>query len=231
MAGHLSRRTRRLTSPAAVQTPETGVGFPAVLDEKRVIASTGGAHSGALFDGSRAALTNARECRLAGSPWAVTHPGLPRIRTCPIKASGSSGQPFARIGCPVRPPLTTASTAIRRPRVDRGSGLDVPALFPDDGRLTRKPPSLHRLRAGWPVRRLHRYYEALRLLPALRPGLIGFAADLPPCASDASLPGRLAGNRRARVPLGSADPNSRANGGNRQASQVPGEPRRGRAGF
>ena len=123
----------------------------------------------------------------------------------------------------MRPPLTTASTAIRRPRVDRGSGLDVPALFPDDGRLTRKPPSLHRLRAGWPVRRLQRYDEALRRLPARRSGLIGFAADLPPCASDASLPVRLTGNRRARVHLGSADPNSRTNGGNRQASQVPGD--------
>lgn len=27
---------------------------------------------------------------LAGSPWAVSPPGLPQIRTCPIKASGSS---------------------------------------------------------------------------------------------------------------------------------------------
>ena len=31
----------------------------------------------------------------AGSPWAVARPGLPQIRTCPIKASGSSGQSFA----------------------------------------------------------------------------------------------------------------------------------------
>src|SRR5262249_35507692 len=129
------------------------------------------------------------------------------------------------------PPLTTASTAIRRHYVDRGWGLDVPALFPYDGRLTGKPPSLHRLRAGRPVRRLQRYYEALRLLPALRPRLIGFAEDLPPCASDEFAPLRLTGNRRARVHLGSADPNSREDGGNRQASQVPGEPQDGRADF
>src|SRR6185369_7686535 len=102
----------------------------------------------------------------------------------PARPANPSHAPVARCG----PPLTTASTAIRRPCVDRGSGLDVPALFPDDGRLTRKPPSLHRLRAGRPVRRLPWYYEALRLLPALRPRLIGFAEGLPPCASDAFAP-------------------------------------------
>src|SRR5262245_54350578 len=31
---------------------------------------------------------HATEQRVAGSPWAVARPGLPRIRTCPIKASG-----------------------------------------------------------------------------------------------------------------------------------------------
>ena len=129
------------------------------------------------------------------------------------------------------PPLTTASTAIRRPCVDRGSGLDVPALFPDDGWLTRKPPSLHRLRAGRPVRRLQRYYEALRLLPAHRPKLIGFAQDLPPCASDAFAPLAARWQPPGPGPCGSADPRSRTDGGNRQASQVPGEPQGDRADF
>ena len=32
---------------------------------------------------------------VVGSPRAVAHPGLPRIRTCAIDASGSSGQGFA----------------------------------------------------------------------------------------------------------------------------------------
>jgi hypothetical protein len=102
----------------------------------------------------------------------------------PARPANHSHAPVARCD----PQLTTASTAIRRPCVDRESGLGVPALFPDDGRLTGKPPSLHRLRAEWPVRRLQRYYEALRLLSALRPWLIGFAEDLPPCASDEFAP-------------------------------------------
>ena len=70
----------------------------------------------------------------------------------PARPANHSHAPAARCD----PPLTTASSAIRRPCVDRGSGLDGPALFPDDGWLTRKPPSLHRLRAGRPVRRLQR---------------------------------------------------------------------------
>jgi len=107
------------------------------------------------------------------------------------------------------PPLTTASTAIRRPCVDRGSGLGVPALFPGDGRLTRKPPSLHRLRAGRPVRRLPWYYGALRLLTALRPKLIGFAQGLPPCASDAFAPFAARWRPQGPGPWGSADPRSR----------------------
>jgi hypothetical protein len=135
------------------------------------------------------------EGRTAMPTW--TLPGRPGR----LPAQGSHGSGRAQLRHPARPanrshapvarcdpPLATASTAIRRPCVDRGSGLDVPALFPDDGRLTRKPPSLHRLRAGRPVRRLRRYYEALRLLPALRPRLIGFAEDLPPSASDEFAP-------------------------------------------
>jgi hypothetical protein len=88
------------------------------------------------------------------------------------RRSGRAGfphpaRPVNRSHAPVAqcdPPLTTASIAPRRHCVDMGPGLDVPAMFPFGGRLTGKPPSLHRLRAGWPVRRLPWYYEALRLL-------------------------------------------------------------------
>ena len=38
---------------------------------------------------------NVRDGRFAGSPRAVARPGLPQIRTCTIRASGSSGQGFA----------------------------------------------------------------------------------------------------------------------------------------
>src|SRR5215468_5683682 len=152
---------------------------------------------------------------------AVFLPGRPGR----LPAQGSHGSGRAQLRHPARPanhshapvarcdpPLTTASTAIRRPCVDRGPGLDVPALFPDDGRLTRKPPSLHRLRAGWPVRRLQRYYEALRLLPAHRPRLIGFAEDLPPCASDAFAPLAARWRPPGPGPRGSAEPWSRKDG-------------------
>jgi len=123
----------------------------------------------------------------------------------PARPANHSHAPAARCD----PPLTTASTAIRRPCVDRGSGLEVPALFPDDGWLTRKPPSLHQLRAGRPVRRLPRYYEALRLLPAHWPQLIGFAQDLPPCASDDFAPLAAHWQPPGPGPCGSADPKSR----------------------
>src|SRR4051794_28970047 len=52
----------------------------------------------------------------------------------------------------------------------------------------QEPPSLHWLRARSPVRRLPRYYEALRLLHARPARLIGFARAVPPFASAASLP-------------------------------------------
>ena len=116
----------------------------------------------------------------------------------PARPANHSHAPVAQCD----PPLTTASTAIRRHYVDRGSGLDVPALFPDDGRLTGKPPSLHRLRAGRPVRRLPWYYGALRLLTALRPKLIGFAQGLPPCASDAFAPFAARWRPQGPGPLG-----------------------------
>jgi hypothetical protein len=134
----------------------------------------------------------------------------------PARPANHSHAPVARCD----PPLTTASAAIRRPCVDRGSGLDVPALFPDDGRLTRKPPSLRRLRAGWPVRRLQRYYEALRLLPAHRSKLIVFAEDLPPCASDAFAPFAAHWQPQGPGTLKSADPNSRMK--RREQTGLPG---------
>jgi hypothetical protein len=103
------------------------------------------------------------------------------------------------------PPLTTASIALRRHCVDMGSGLDVPAMFPSDGRLTRKPPSLHRLRAGRPVRRLPGYYEALRLLFTRLARLIWFVGRYLR-ASAVSLPGGPDATTEARGNYGSADP-------------------------
>ncbi len=70
----------------------------------------------------------ARPVRLAaGSPRAVARPGLPQIRTCPIKASGSSGRGLAT------PPAT------RRGYVYAVVGPCVPAAFPPGGPATRRP--------------------------------------------------------------------------------------------
>lgn len=55
----------------------------------------------------------------AGSPWAVTRPGLPQIRTCGFPASGSSSQRFTCAGTPSgRPVLPAAAFA---PAVPTGS--------------------------------------------------------------------------------------------------------------
>jgi len=130
------------------------------------------------------------------------------------------------------PPLTTASTAIRRPCVDRGSGLGVPALFPGDGRLTRKPPSLHRLRAGGPFAGFPGTMRPSDSCLPFGPGSLGSLRTyrrepamilLPCCGSLATAGPGFIWDRLTRTAEG--------NGGNRQASQVPGGPQGGRADF
>ena len=68
---------------------------------------------------------------LVGSPRAVAHPGLPRIRTCAINASGSSDHGFAARRC----------VAVRWSRVEMISGFGVPVIFPSHGSMTRHPLS------------------------------------------------------------------------------------------
>ena len=70
----------------------------------------------------------------AGSPREVTLPRLPRIRTCPIRASGSSGQSFAaRRSCSATHPLvqdfSLASCAIRRSFVEIVSEIGILVLL------------------------------------------------------------------------------------------------------
>jgi hypothetical protein len=212
-----------------------------VVSEVRSTAMTSGFFAAAChraFSAPKMSLrsqaTSSTRCQESELPG---HPGR-------LPAQGSHGSGRAELPHPARPvnhshapagrcdpPLATASTAPRRPCVDRGSGLDGPALFPCDGRLTRKPPSLHRLRAGRPVRRLPWYYGALRLLPARRPKLIGFAQGLPPFASDDFAPFAARWQPQGPGPCGSADPRSRD--GRRGQAGLPGswEPRGGRAGF
>src|SRR5262245_50154702 len=92
-----------------------------------------------------------------------------------------------------------ASSAIRCCRVDTESAPGIAAMFPSSGSLTRGPLPCPGSGPGSPVRLASRYYEAFRPLSAHRSKLIGFAEDLPPCASDEFAPTRLAGDRRARV--------------------------------
>ena len=58
-----------------------------------------------------------------------------------------------------------------------------------------------------------------------------FAEDLPPFASDDFAPVRLTGNRRAWVLVARLTRGAEIDGGDKQASQVPGEPQGDRADF
>ena len=100
-------------------------------------------------------------------------PELPQIRTCPIKASGSSGHGLAAHGgAPARDPLLV-----------RGHG----SRFQCTGHVSLQrlrnaaPPSLHRVLAGG-VPRLRRYYEALRFPAAVSPRFVVLRVAIPPCA-------------------------------------------------
>ena len=85
-------------------------------------------------------------------------PGLPQIRTCPIKASGSSIRGFA-----LRP---------RYPEELHAQGFESRCTRPVSRLRDRgqAPPWLRRVPVG-PVPRLHSYYEVLRTPTALSAGL------------------------------------------------------------
>jgi hypothetical protein len=93
-------------------------------------------------------------------------PGLPQIRTCPIKAYGSSSHGF--------------TAPLRYPRSFRGQGAEAqcPRLVPRPRPRDSAPPSLRRVLAAR-VPRLPRYDEGLRLLPPRLTGLLCSPGDTP----------------------------------------------------
>jgi hypothetical protein len=85
----------------------------------------------------------------AGSPWAVARPGPPQIRTCPIKAYGSSFRVTLHDGMarlvPGAEKFCFASSALRCRVVYMGSSYEALAMFPANGSLTKTSPSLSRV--------------------------------------------------------------------------------------
>ena len=96
---------------------------------------------------------------LAGWPRAVARPGLPQIRTCAIRASGSSCHGFAR---PERLSVVVSCRWSRGPV----SPPSVPRTVPWHG-IPFPPPGLPQAR----IPRLRRYYGMLRI-PAARPAAL-----------------------------------------------------------
>jgi hypothetical protein len=139
-------------------------------------------------------------------------PRLPQIRTCPIKASGSSSHGLA------------ARSAIRWCFVDTGSGFCAPTLFPPSGSATRRPrPSAGFPRVGFPG-----LAGTMRRSDSLRTFSPRFV-----CASlGDTIPRRLCSLRSGPTtttwgqgPSGTAVPRRRSmSRWSRRASQVPGEP-------
>ena len=118
--------------------------------------------------------------------------GLPQIRTCPIKAYGSSSHGFA--------------FPLRYPRPLRGQGAEArcPRLVARPRARDPAPPSLRRVLAGR-VPRLRRYYEGLRPLPPRLAGLLCSPGDTP-AAPGPSLPPRQGAGAAGREVSGSAPP-------------------------
>ena len=147
-------------------------------------------------------------------------PPLPQIRTCPIKASGSSCHGLAAHGCP-----RAAGRQLRYLLLFRGHrsrSLPTGHVSSQQFRDTA-PPSLRRVPAGR-VPRPRRYYEALRF-PTDHPVRLrlSFAGQYPPVRLCSSLPPA----RRRPGDLGYsglATPCQSLSRGSRRASQVPGEP-------
>jgi len=158
-------------------------------------------------------------------------PPLPQIRTCPIKAYGSSDHGFAarlRTRCLRQGPQchlrrAGASSAIRCCPVHTTLELKVSVMFPSNGSVTRRPlPS-----TGSPMGRVPpfpRYYEAFRLpadLPAaLRYPSVGstilvrLSSSLPSGPTPTWRPGAFG--------LGCSAPTCQE--WSRRVSQVPGHP-------
>ena len=111
------------------------------------------------FLNGKASLTQGR---FAGWPWAVIRPGLPRIRTCPIKASGSSRQ-----GLPDR-------GAIRGRYGKPAARYEALGGVPDHGPLTcTSLPS-----AGSPQARCPNFDGTMKMsdfLPSFSPRFVSFA--------------------------------------------------------
>ena len=136
--------------------------------------------------------------------------GLPQIRTCPIKAYGSSSHGFATPLC-YPPPLRGQGAEARCPRLVARQRSRDPA-----------PPSRRRVLAGR-VPRLPRYYEGLRLLPPRLPGLVCSPGDTPARLGFRSRPVQTP-TRQARS-FGFGTPRTEVvDEGGRQASPVAGEP-------
>ena len=142
----------------------------------------------------------------------VAHPGLPQIRTCPIRASGSSRRGFA---VPLHYPRS-----LREPGAEAQSPRPVarPQLRDEP------PPSLDRVPAV-EVPRLRQYYEVVRLLAVLPAALRCLRLAVPRGAP--VLRSRSAPDARPTGPgsLGSATPQRPlGTGGDDEISQVPGDP-------
>jgi len=131
----------------------------------------------------------------AGSPQVVSHLGFPRIRTCPIQASGSSSHRFA--ACVSA--RTRRSTSCRNVRVEPGKrGYPLLSRVHEIGVRCLRHVSLQRFsdstpsfpRPG-PVRDRFPGFRgtvrALRPLLVLPARLLSFARAVPLAASSASL--------------------------------------------
>src|SRR5262249_12039142 len=138
-------------------------------------------------------------------------PGLPQIRTCPIKAYGSSRHGFT---LPLRYPWP-----LRVP----GTRLGVLDRFPDHRAVTRRPPSLHRVPAVR-VPRLRQYYEGAPTPAAPSRRTLVLARQYPRCAG-CFAPSGLRHRSGGQEFSGSATPRGRSkDAGERQVSPVAGEP-------
>jgi hypothetical protein len=136
-------------------------------------------------------------------------PPLPQIRTCPIKASGSSGHGLACRELSVVVALTRHPVSMHRPC--------FPPTVPQPG-ASFSPPGPCGV-----VPRLQRYYEALRFPAPVSPRFVVLRLAIPRCASVVCSPpiqNAQSVGQGLRVPVPSPDWHR----GECRASQVPGEP-------
>ena len=137
-------------------------------------------------------------------------PGLPQIRTCPTKASGSSRQGF------------TIRLAIRGGCVDPRAGERCPRWVAPPQVPDEHPPSLPRVPAVQ-VPLLHRYYGDVRLPAPLSPRFVVLRLAIPCAAPVFSLP--AVQDAQPRAWGSSSGPHTGSlHMETIRASQVPGEP-------